>query len=232
MRLFAALRPPVEVLDHLGAALDAVGRRSDERPGALRWVAPSEQHVTLAFYGEVPEGRMPELTDDLARTAHGVLPFALALSGAGLVDRRVLWTGCAGDTAALAGLMAGAAAAAPTAVADGRVRSRAHLTVARVRDRAGRNDRQNDGSRGPGGRARPAGLSPAEVVRALAVYRGPVWTVEELVLVESRLGAGPHGGPLYTDVAELPLWSQRAVPRADRALWQDGRHGAAPRSGE
>lgn len=43
------------------------------------------------------------------------------------------------------------------------------------------------------------------LVDELAAYRGPEWTAGELVLVESRLGASPDGGPQYTTVEAFPL---------------------------
>ncbi len=45
----------------------------------------------------------------------------------------------------------------------------------------------------------------AGLVRALAVYEGPRWQVDELLLVSSRPGAGRGGGPLYEAVETFPL---------------------------
>ncbi|HWS57226.1 MAG TPA: RNA 2',3'-cyclic phosphodiesterase [Actinotalea sp.] len=255
MRLFVAIRPPAPVLAHLEAALVAVrgAGRGAAPPGAgpLRWVPEPDRHITLAFLGEIPDGYLDEVTDGLGRAVRRVPPFDLALRGAGLVDRRVLWVGCAGDTAALAGLMADLADAAdqlvPARHADDRVRSRAHLTVARVRDRArargtghGTGHAAGQGTGHSAGRPRSGGPDPAEVVRALAVYHGPTWTVDRAVLVRSRLGAGPGGGPLYADLATLPSGSAGSAPGGspgsrpgpDGTLWQDDGHGAAPRTGE
>ena len=43
------------------------------------------------------------------------------------------------------------------------------------------------------------------LVGALAVYEGPEWTVDALLLIASRPGEGRGGGPLYTAVAAFPL---------------------------
>jgi 2'-5' RNA ligase len=42
-------------------------------------------------------------------------------------------------------------------------------------------------------------------VRALAVYDGPRWQVDHLLLVSSRPGAGRGSGPLYETVETFAL---------------------------
>ena len=51
VRLFAAVRPPAEALEHAAAAVDRV-RAAEPGP---RWVPSERWHLTLAFYGEVAE---------------------------------------------------------------------------------------------------------------------------------------------------------------------------------
>ncbi len=215
-RLFASLVPPADALEHLRLAVSTWTGPGGERP-ALRWTDPEQWHVTLAFYGDVPDGAVPEVTAAL-RTAVGerAAP-ALRLRGAGSFADRTLWVGLAGrsprDTEALAGLLAASTAAGAAVVGgpdDGRERRRAHLTLARA------------GS-GPRGRSAPV---IAAAVRALAVYAGPVWRPEAVVLVSSRLGAGRSGGPLHEAVAELPFGGspgseERSADR-DRHAGADG----------
>ncbi len=43
------------------------------------------------------------------------------------------------------------------------------------------------------------------LVHALALYEGPTWTVDSLLLESSRPGAGRGGGPLYERVHEWHL---------------------------
>ena len=76
MRLFAAVQPPAHALEHLEGALDAV-RGPDEEVGGvgpLRWAPPEDRHVTLAFFGEVPDGAVGEVEDGLAAVATGHAP--------------------------------------------------------------------------------------------------------------------------------------------------------------
>lgn len=199
MRLFAAVRPPVDVLDHLDLALRVVraGAVADDRTSPVRWSAEENRHLTVAFYGEVPAGPAEDLARGLARVADETEPFELRLRGAGVFSHRTLWVGASGEVEAMNRLSARAAEAGAEAGTrpDERVRSRPHLTVGRVSP-AARPTRRS--------RRRPDDEPPSApvdaLVHALSVYEGPVWTVEELRLVESEPGAGRGGGPLYTTV--------------------------------
>jgi len=203
VRLFAAVRPPEEVLDHLDLALGAVrGTLPGAADGPVRWSARETWHVTLAFYGEVPEGALPALDDALAGAAAQTPPYRLHLRGAGAFAHRTLWVGVAGDLAPHRTLGAASVAVGALVVrgarADGEAaldtRSRPHLTVGRAA-RPARPVRP-EGRRGRSADRDGPGLSA--LVHALAVYEGPSWTVEQLLLVQSQPGAGRGGGPLYT----------------------------------
>ena len=195
MRLFAAVRPPGAVLDHLAGALDAL--LGADRPSGVRWTAPENWHLTLAFYGEVPDGALGEVGDGLAAVAATTAPFDLRLRGAGVFAHRTLWIGGAGDVDAMAALAAAAVAVGTdvTGRVDERPRHRPHLTVGRVTSERSGRDRRTGRS------ATPA----AAMVHALSVYEGPVWTVEQLLLVRSTPGAGRGGGPRYEDLEAFPL---------------------------
>ena len=181
MRLFAALVPPARVLDHLEGALETV--RSGPAD-ALRWVPRENLHLTLAFYGEVPDGAAPDATAALAELAAGSGAPELALSGAGAFGGRTLWVGVGGEVSAVKQLLAGAAQVRQDRDDDGAPRP--HVTVART-----------------GRRARGLDLGPA--VLALSVYRGPAWRVEEITLLASRLGEGREGAPRYEVLDAFPL---------------------------
>ncbi|HSK09474.1 MAG TPA: 2'-5' RNA ligase family protein, partial [Vicinamibacterales bacterium] len=147
---------------HLELALSSV-RGPAPAPGSargpLRWTEPGDRHLTLAFYGDVPEGYVDEVSHALDEIARTTAPFRLALRGAGVFDGRTVWIGCSGDVDALQSLMGGAAAAGGDVLArDPDHRSRAHLTVARVRPRDRRGGRRPGGRHA--GRARP-GEPPA-----------------------------------------------------------------------
>ncbi len=179
MRLFAAVVPPPEAAEHLDAAVDPL------RDDTLRWAGPDAWHVTLAFYGEFPNDRVADLVQRLHRVASRHAPVELSLARAGRFDGRVLWVGCTGDVGALRALARACGAAGRRAGADidEQRRFRAHLTLARA--------------------SRPVDLRP--YVAALAGYAGPAWTVTEVALVRSHLGAGLGNRPRYERVDSFDL---------------------------
>ncbi|MFS0706178.1 RNA 2',3'-cyclic phosphodiesterase [Cellulomonas sp. 179-A 9B4 NHS] len=211
MRLFAAVWPPTDVLDHLDLALAAVRPRGPGGDEAVRWTAREAWHLTAAFYGSVPDALADDLATGLDDLAAGTAPFELALRGAGVFAHRTLWVGTGGDVEAMTRLAAGARAVGDAVGArpDERARNRPHLTVGRARpgSRPPHRRGQVRGGRGPGERA-PDVLpqDPVDAVaQALAVYDGPAWWVHAITLVESRPGEGRGGGPLYTTVREHAL---------------------------
>lgn len=196
MRLFTAVVPPQNVLDHLGLAIDSV-------PASPRWVPRDSLHITLAFYADLPEGTVPELRDELAAVARKHGPIDLRLRGAGSFGARVLWIGVDGGTGALKDLATDCLVASPREVPDDVKPHRAHVTVARARAGQVRPPRGRDrwGKRAGGEPRSP--LEPA--AQALSVYAGPDWTARSFALVESHPGEGPHGGSRYRVVETWDL---------------------------
>jgi 2'-5' RNA ligase len=186
MRLFAAVLPPEDVVAELAAEVDELRRF----PGAdrLRWTARPGWHFTLAFYGEVGDDVVPELSARLERAAHRTEPFALALRGGGQFGHgRALWAGAEGDLRTLRLLAERAEAAGRKAgVPMGEHRRyKAHLTVARSRDAVD---------------VRPC-------LQALEAFTSRTWTVTDLVLVRSDLPKSgvPGEQPHYEAVARWAL---------------------------
>ncbi|ACZ30351.1 2'-5' RNA ligase [Xylanimonas cellulosilytica DSM 15894] len=210
MRLFTAVYPSPEASAHLDLALGAIGGAAVADPGAgLRWIPQEQRHVTVAFHGEVPDGAAPGYVADLEAAVAQIEPFDVVLAGGGSFGGRTLWAGVADGVAGLRALSAAAEEAAATAGfrADDRAGGRPHLTLARVSSSRGL---PNRGLSNRGGPRRPVGRSDgaaplAAWAHALAVYRGPAWTVEAVHVVASVLGAGRSGGPLHDDVAVLAL---------------------------
>ncbi|QBR92679.1 RNA 2',3'-cyclic phosphodiesterase [Nocardioides euryhalodurans] len=186
MRMFVALVPPVEAVEHLDEFL-AVRREA----APFRWTLPEQVHVTLAFLAEVPDRALEDLVERLARAAARRTPVATRIAGGGAFPNparaRVLWAGLGLDDVGRTevGRMAtGARAAASRAgvAVDGQ-RFRPHLTVARL--------------------GRPAEVS--SWVRLLDSYDGPAWTADTVSLVASHLGEGPRNRPRYELVEQLPV---------------------------
>jgi|SRR5690625_891971 len=182
MRLFAAIRPPGFVLEHLDGALAALRSGAGDR---LRWVPPEQLHLTVAFYGEVPDGAAWDVQEMLASAVAGWGSMQLSLRGAGSFSSRNLWVGVAGEVARLRLLMTDCAQA-PLAESEPERAPRPHLTVARS-----------------GRRARELDLRP--LARALAVYAGPQWSADQVELVRSRLGEGPGGTVAHEVIGAVRL---------------------------
>lgn len=186
MRLFAALALPAPVIERLALAV-AQARAVDP---TLRWVSPEQWHLTLAFFGEVPEPRVDDLSERLRRAGGRTSPIQLQLGAPatfGSVRRaRVLYAGLAEGTEEIARLAASCRAAgrrvglarddlAPQA------RFRPHVTLARA--------------------APPRDVT--DVLAALTLDDPPRWRCDEALLVHSELGAGEGGRPRHSVLARM-----------------------------
>ncbi len=186
MRLFAALVPPPEALEHLHEFLDVRRETAD-----FRWVQPDQVHVTLAFLESAPERKLDDLVERLGRAAARRTAFETAIAGGGAFPNvgraKVLWTGLDLDEPGrteLDRLATGCRAAANRAGIEVEgARFRPHLTVARARF--------------------PHDIS--NWVRLLDSYAGPRWLAGEVTLVASYLGQGPRGRPRHEPVGVFPL---------------------------
>ena len=153
--------------------------------GAPRWTVPERWHLTLLFLGSVPAGCLEPLVSAAAPAVAGTPAMELRLAGGGRFGSvrrpQVAWAGLDGDVAALVALaarLADAARAVRLPVEDRPFRP--HLTL---------------------GRWRPRQPADGSLTDRLAGYRGPVWPVREVRLLESHLGREPT----YDVVAEWPL---------------------------
>ncbi|MDQ0909729.1 RNA 2',3'-cyclic phosphodiesterase [Streptomyces canus] len=186
MRLFAAVLPPPDVTEELAAVVAELRKL----PGAegLRWTGRPGWHFTLAFYGEVDDDVVPELSERLERAARRTAPFPLAVRGGGQFGHgRALWAGASGELPALRLLAERAEAAGRKAGVEmgEHRRYKAHLTVARSREAVD---------------VRPC-------LEALDTFTSRTWTVEELALVRSNLPKSgvPGEQPRYEVVGRWAL---------------------------
>lgn len=161
MRLFVALTPPAAVLADVDDALEPVRKLQPD----LRWIPVERRHLTLAFYGEVPddslEGVIAMVERKLSRRPLPG-PVELRFSGSGQFSRRALWVGVDGDVDRLRAL-------AKSVITDRRP-YRPHLTVARLR----------------------GGQDATRAAELLSSYAGPLWTADAVHLVRSFLGPQPR----------------------------------------
>lgn len=159
--------------------------------GGLRPVRPEGVHLTLKFLGDVPADRISAIGDAVGRAATPHTPFALSVSGVGAFPSgrapRVLWAGIAGDLDRLVALHASVdGCLAELGFARERRAFNPHLTLARLRDSASREDR-------------------ALSLRVLQANQpGDEWSfdVDGVALFQSTLGPG---GAVYRRLFRAPL---------------------------
>ncbi|MGD0766223.1 MAG: RNA 2',3'-cyclic phosphodiesterase [Dehalococcoidia bacterium] len=142
MRLFVACELPPAVKEELA---QLQGELRAQGAGRLRWVRPEGIHLTLKFLG----GVSPAMAERVRGALAGAIsePFALSLRlgrvgsfGGRLL--RVVWVGLEGDTEQLASLAARVEKAlAPLGFERERRPFAAHLTLARVPDETGMEER-------------------------------------------------------------------------------------------
>lgn len=181
-RLFAAVVPPSDVVASLETFVEP------RRDADLRWTDAETWHVTLAFYGAVPDDRFEDLIAGLGRVAGRRGPCQLRLAGAGafpsVARAKVLWLGVEDPAEALPTLAQGARTAGTrVGIEVARERFVPHVTLARTR----------------------VPLDVTRWLRAVATYESRPWTATDVTLIESHLGQGPNGRPRYEVRDVFPL---------------------------
>jgi 2'-5' RNA ligase len=98
IRSFLAIGIPGEILGEIGRLQERLKR---EIQGDIRWVRPDGIHLTLKFFGDIPEGAVSDISAVVEKAVAGHDPLDLSVSGAGVFPDlrrpRVLWLGMTGD---------------------------------------------------------------------------------------------------------------------------------------
>ena len=151
-------------------------------------------HVTLAFIGAVDDARLDDVIAAAREAAAASHPFRISLDGVGRFPERgsphVAWLGIGEGSAEIVALAAAVRAGlASRGIPLDDKPFRAHVALARVRERADREEAR-------------------EVSVALRAVAAPAiaFTADAVSVVESKLSPK---GPLYTDRATLPLGTGR-----------------------
>lgn len=176
-RLFCAVELPDEVRHLIERAVQPVSL-----PSGARRVPPEQWHVTLAFYSAVVVERVPTLRQRLRHRLATLQPLPVRCAGSGRFDGRVLWVGAdsaAGELATVATQCRRSGAVVDVAPDESAFRG--HVSVARSRSRVD---------------FRPA-------AQQLSSFATPSWTVTDVALVRSHLGAHVR----YEVVEHFPLGS-------------------------
>lgn len=131
MRLFLAIEPDESVRGRVGEFIDAL---RSQIPG-VRWTPSAKLHFTLAFFGDVDEARLPELTARAEACIHRHVAFSVTLAGSGVFPAwrkpRVVWLGIQ-DPGALESLARDIARLSVELGFPPDHPFRAHLTIGRI----------------------------------------------------------------------------------------------------
>ena len=160
IRLFAALATPYDIAEHLAP-------RQSGLPGA-RWRPAESLHITLRFFGDIPENQAEDVASELSRVSGA--PLTLSLNSVGAfgegADIHAVWAGLEINPAlnVLAGRCEAAARRAGLKP-DTRVYT-PHVTLAYLR--------------------RPDPAAVAAWIQANSLLRSPAFTVRTFGLYSSR----------------------------------------------
>lgn len=189
VRAFLAIRLPCAVTASLARLIDQAGGRGVD---CIRPVKPENMHLTVRFFGNVSAQQVESIIAAVRRSARSIRPFTLTLGGVGAYpsvgNARVVWVGLEDD--GLAPLLDTRRriddALAQAAFERDHRKFSPHVTIARIRDRASRVDRQKAAE----------SLFSAKLDSALPI------PVERISLMRSVL---LPSGPEYSALAEIPL---------------------------
>jgi 2'-5' RNA ligase len=147
IRSFIAIELPQEIklaLTRLQEKIKSAGN------APVKWVDPGNIHVTLKFLGDVSAEITGKITSGLVDATRGTHPFNIEVSGLGVFPNtrrvQIVWVGLAGELEKLGQLQKHIEAGLIPLGFKAESRSfTPHLTLARVRDYAGPEERQKLG---------------------------------------------------------------------------------------
>ncbi len=139
IRTFVAIELSEEIKSEL-ARVQGILKEKIATPH-LRWVVPAKVHLTLKFLGNVPIGRIEEVTSALKEACVGLSPFMMEVSGLGCFPStntpRVIWVGVQEESGRLKRLQERVEESLATLGFKPEQRPfRPHLTLGRVKKQA------------------------------------------------------------------------------------------------
>jgi 2'-5' RNA ligase len=180
VRCFIAVELPDEI--RAGLARLQAQLKSGDQPG-VKWVDPYGIHLTLKFLGSVAVDRIDQISRAMEESAQGIPPFRLKVEGLGVFPNlrrvQVVWVGMSGEVDRLVQLQQRIESnLAGLGFAPERRRFTPHLTLARLRDRASLDERQELGQLIAGTKFEPAysfrvdavNLMRSQLTREGAIY--------------------------------------------------------------
>ncbi len=185
IRSFIAVSLSSEVISGIESVVRELGRCD----AAVKWVKPSDLHVTLKFLGDMDKEMIPDVAEAIKLSAAGIGPFSLEVAGIGYFPHkkapRIIWAGIEEGGRILSRLSNELNdRLMPLGFPKEDKGFTPHITIGRVKDQRGM--------------TKLTGLAD-ERYKECRFGRA---SVERIMLFESRLR--PEG-PLYTPLREIPL---------------------------
>jgi 2'-5' RNA ligase len=184
IRAFLAIDLP----DTLRPQLALVQGELKKSDADVRWVPVGNIHLTLKFFGNLPDPEIDPITQAAREVAQQHAPFHLQVTAAGafpsMKSPRVIWLGLGGDLMPLAKLYHGLEKSFATLghLPEGRAFN-PHLTLGRVKSPANRH-------------------RLAMMLEKLPALTWPPFKVNDIILFKSTLT--PQGS-IYTPLQVIPL---------------------------
>ncbi|MFC2001642.1 RNA 2',3'-cyclic phosphodiesterase [Chloroflexota bacterium] len=119
-------------------------------PPSIKWVDPNSIHLTLKFLGNIGIDKIDEITRTIETATQGASPFHLEVKDLGVFPNlkrvQVAWVGISGEVERLGHLQQRLESSlAPLGFTPESRPFTPHMTLARLRDRASPDERQNFG---------------------------------------------------------------------------------------
>ncbi len=157
----------------------------------MRWVDPNSIHLTLKFLGDIDVNITGRITAVMEEATSGTHPFHLEISGLGVFPNprrvQVIWVGMSGEVERLGQLQKRIESGlVPLGFAAESRSFTPHLTLARVRDRARPEERQDLG----------------RLIESTRFEAGSSLNVDSVNLMQSQL---TREGPIYDRLSSVAL---------------------------
>ena len=141
----------IELPDNVKLALGRLqGKIKNASRAPVRWVEPGIIHLTLKFLGDTDTAIIGDITKAMEEAARGAQPFNIEVGGLGVFPNlqrvQIVWVGLSGELEKLGQLQKRIETNLNPLGFKPEARSfTPHLTLGRVRDNAGPNERQDLG---------------------------------------------------------------------------------------
>ena len=182
----------IELPDELKLALTRLqDQLKSGKPTSVKWVDPYSTHLTLKFLGNIGIDMVGRITMALEEAARGISPFHLEAKGLGAFPNlkrvQVVWVGITGEVAHLGQLQQLIESnLSPLGFAPESRPFTAHLTLARLRDRATPDERQSLG----------------QLIASTSLETICSFNVDSVHLIKSQL---TREGAIYSRISSIKL---------------------------